>query len=285
MSALRINRTRGFTLIELIVVMGIVAIVATVTVIAVGAISSGSRQSIGVNSVMVALENARALAMKNNEIVMACFRVKYDAAQPDERQVTEIVLCRWSGSAEGLPAFVKDIYVPIFDAPVRRLPAGIKVAVPWYDYSPGGNDADDVWVTQPQFPLTQTNGGETPGRMFGILYGPDGSVLTRHPTTSASELYVDLNNGLDGDGDGRRQDIWGSIGASDDWVYDDPRDEVNIELTAYLCVYDDDAARKVKSLDWSSETNYILELTGPAGFITRTADRIHFNRYTGVALR
>ena len=36
---------------------------------------------------------------------------------------------------------------------------------------------------------------------------------------------------------------------------------------------------------WLNLQDYMNELTGPEGYITRYSDPIHFNRYSGVAMK
>ena len=68
----------GFTLTELLVVMGIVIVLATLTVMGVRGIARSARLASATNSVMAALDNARALAMKTNTIVLVVFRPRLE---------------------------------------------------------------------------------------------------------------------------------------------------------------------------------------------------------------
>ena len=170
------------------------------------------------------------------------------------------------------------------DVATRSLPPGVKVAAPFYAISSSSNpEADFRWVTQPE--LRFTNPAATPheisqGRLIGVVYGPDGTVVTGLASSSGiyGQSYVDF------DGDELQQ-----IGATTEFpeffIYDEPEDEVNLTHAPFLAVYDDDEVREIKSLDWSIEPNYIGELTGSDGYITKHADRIHFNRYTGVVMK
>ena len=67
------------------------------------------------------------------------------------------------------------------------------------------------------------------------------------------------------------------------------REETFMTFAPYLAVYDDVDARELSGNDWSSSgqgtANYFNELIGPDGYIATFADRIHFNRYTGVAMK
>lgn len=300
-------RRRAFTLAELLVVMAIVAVIATITVIAVGDIARGARVSSGRNALTAALETARSYAMKHNTVTLVTFRAAWNPAEPQIPQRTEIVVARWTGESGTILRFnqplwntlpggthwtrslILDRFEPIPDVPARTLPEGIKVAGPWYDRTSQTSDYDSVWVTQPDFrELAASN--ENPGRFFGVLYGPEGDVRTQLTESGADDLFVDFD----------RDGLWdvGTAwpGSSTPWyAYDrppdpdrtaiTPSDEYLVNPAPFLTVFDDEAAREVKTLDWASEANYTTELTGPDGYISRYADRIHFNRYSGVVLR
>ena len=62
-------------------------------------------------------------------------------------------------------------------------------------------------------------------------------------------------------------------------------DEAFVRIAPFLAVYDDDKAREMRTTDWTDQADYEAELTGTTGYITQFADRIHFNRYTGVVMR
>ena len=54
----------------------------------------------------------------------------------------------------------------------------------------------------------------------------------------------------------------------------------------FVAVYDDEEPREMFGADdWGDFETYRAELTGPEGYINLRADRIHFNRYTGVAMK
>ena len=130
--------------------------------------------------------------------------------------------------------------------------------------------------------------------MVGVMFSPDGTLVTRNPRSSAgdSKAYIDFNK-IDffnpTDNDPQDVDYFGCSTASTFakfWQLDHVDDEPNLTLVPFLAVYDDRAARERKSLDWGGGTgaaNMLLELVGPQGYITSNSDRIHFNRYTGVA--
>ncbi|MCP3904523.1 MAG: type II secretion system protein [Planctomycetes bacterium] len=268
---------RAFTLAELLVVMAIIGILATVTVVAVGRITDDARISSAINTVTAGLDNARAFAIKRNRVVMAVFRVRSDSPR---EQFTEMVLAEWSGESVVVDCDgffeVRDRFVPLPDVRPRALPPGIKVAGAWYDV-----DDDDVWVTQPEVALTDPTDPNAEcdcSRMLGMIFAPDGSIVTFNPASNGDDSWVDFDlNGeqyTSPDGCGRPP-----------WVYDEADDEPKVEPVPFLAVYDDKLAREAKSIAWTSEDGYQDELSGPEGYITRNADRLYFNRYSGVLMR
>ncbi|MBL9149140.1 MAG: prepilin-type N-terminal cleavage/methylation domain-containing protein [Phycisphaerae bacterium] len=284
---------RGFTLTELLVVMGVLAVLAVLTAVGVRKISRESRVASGVNSVTSILGAARALAIRENDVVVVAFRPIWDVTNRQKPQQTEAVVARWSGERSyfaggGSNANVADRFYVVNEVPPIRLPAGIKVAGPLYEF---GND--DIWVTQPE--MTQLNPtckeAIDYSRMVAVMFAPDGSLVTRNPRSSAgdSKVYIDFNRKDLSPADNDPQDVLAGGCANPGsnfqlyWMQDDVEDESNLTVVPFLAVYDDRAARDNRSLDWSAAANMLLELNGPQGFITTNADRIHFNRYTGVA--
>ena len=82
----------AFTLIELIVVMGILVVLAVLTGIGVSQVSREARLSSGVNQVISALGAARSFAIQNNATVMLTFTVNVDPAALGEGEIVEIDL-------------------------------------------------------------------------------------------------------------------------------------------------------------------------------------------------
>ncbi len=275
---------RAFSLVELLVAIGIIAVLGILTAISVRGITKDARMSSAVNTVTASLGEARALAMKNNTIVAVVFRPRWDTSDQSTPQFTEVVIAKWSGETQIFGNAVVDRFVPFADVPPRPLPPGIKVAGPWYDigFVPGGAGAnpDEAWITQTEF-RAQLLENEIAGRLFAIQYGPDGQVLTRNSLSDADELYVDF----DGDGNQRLQQFDASLPDNFDfWENDHPNDENSINPVPFLAVYDDEEARELKTQPWSSSSAYQQQLAGPNGYITKFGRRIHFNRYTGVVM-
>ena len=261
---------RAFTLAELLIVMAIVVIIATITVIAVGAIAKEAKVSSGKNTVIAALDQARAYAMKNNTLVVVTFRVSYDTSVPGERQYTQVWASQYADST-AFGGVIIDRYAPIPDLPVRDLPVGVKVAGPWYDFSASGSgNTDFVWISQPDFRAMNIEGEANAMKSFGVIFGPNGDLRTQTSETGAANLWIDY------DRDGN-QDVNGSF-----WDYDEIFDENNVNPVPFITVYDDDKVRELRTGSWSNATTYRAELST---LINRNVDRIHFNRYSGAVLR
>ena len=69
-------------------------------------------------------------------------------------------------------------------------------------------------------------------------------------------------------------------------------DEPFVRIVPFLAVFDDDDAREARTNDWTTRQGYWEDLAGDSadpvafpGFITMNANRIHFNRYSGVAMK
>ncbi len=284
----------GFTLAELLVVIGVIAVLGTLTVISVQRISRDTRTATATNTVTNALAAARAHAIKTNNLVMVVFRPIWNPNQRQTPQQTEVLIAEWTGrSHEFYDGQLADVYLPANGFQPIKLAAGVKVAGP--DYHSGDGGYDTRWTTQPDLGRTMGGAGIAAcseaiaySRMIGVLFGADGSLLTRNPNgaTSDNKSFVDFNR-VDSNGDGDPQDCDFGTCTTDlfqkFWLQDHADDECNISLVPFLAVYDDRAARDRKTQDWSADTGLVQDLVGPQGYISTSSDRIHFNRYTGVA--
>lgn len=333
---------RAFTLLELLVVMGILLILAVLTTISVGKVTRDARLASATNTVVAALGNARAVAIRDNTYVLVTFRVAPDRrarALPRTPTVIQIVTARWTGEVvqpnTPLPPGVEmpstgDVYgerfLPVPGVPTRDLPAGIYVAGPGFfrvvDTSVGGSDR--YWFTQPTFAGVANYGATPPtfvpdraqtevGNAIGVMFGPDGRVASR---TQSSVLEVDAtpSNGsgssdqnawvkpfLDVDNDGfpkRGTSQFGTYPPLQNvsfFYYDEPTDEIFVDLVPYLAVFNMAEARELFSTAAWKGPNIggIDSPTQPASppqrvrdlsdFIDEQSDRITFNRFTGVA--
>jgi prepilin-type N-terminal cleavage/methylation domain-containing protein len=328
----------AFTLLELLVVMGILLILATLTAISVGKVTRDAKLANATNVLVAALGNARAIAIRDNAYVMVTFRIAPDRrgrALPREPQVVQVVTARWTGEVLSRAAlgasppavvsqFPDDVFaerfIPVPGVPTRELPAGILVGGPAFGYvtdaAPGVNDKQ--WRTQPRFAGTLNLAATPPtfavdinrsevGWAIGVLFGPDGRVLSRNPEQvlevntedavgSAANAYVKGWVDIDGDGYPRRGSInlpgWQPTANVSWFVYKEPTDEPLVDLVPFLAVFNDAEARE--RFDAASWRGPNISGSGPnpnawpnrirdqSAFIEEQSDRITFNRFTGV---
>ena len=322
----------AFTLLELLVVMGILLILAVLTAISVGKVTRDAKLANATNTVIAALGNARAIAVRDNAYVMVTFRVAPDRrskAVPRDPQVVQIVTARWTGEvvtvntpiptpnptgAEAMPDDTwADRFLPVPGVPTRDLPGGIMVAGPAFgfitDASVGTNDRQ--WRALPRFagtsnfavsPATYTQDVARTelGWAIGVLFGPDGRVLSRNPeqvlevvnaSSGNQNAYVKSFVDYDGNGFPRRgtTNIYGSGPVNVDFfIYDEPTDEPLVDYVPYLAVFNDAEAReRFDATTWRGRQIGGVGSPPPrirdqSLFIEEQADRITFNRFTGV---
>ena len=339
----------GFTLLELLVVIGILLVLAVLTGIGVTKVTRDARLAGATNTIISTLGGARALAIRDSAYVMVTFRVGSDPRSrslPSDPQVIEIVTARWTGEVvtgdtprpTGVTGQIPDDqwadrFLPVPGVPAVRLPPGILVAGADFGNSRDNQVGswDNQWRTQPRFGGTVTSsvpaGGTAPVTVFtpdlartemgfgiGILFGPDGRTLSRNP-----EQVTEVDTGSDNpnawvrafvDYDGNGYPSWGTTYCPD-WnnldqlIYDEPLDEPFIDLTPYLAVFNEEEARErfapqsdAATSGWRAWRGTSIREAPPFGpaltgsgprirdlslFVNEQADRITFNRFTGVA--
>ncbi len=327
----------AFTLLELLVVMGILLILATLTAISVGKVTRDAKLSNATNVLVASLGNARAIAIRDNAYVMVTFRIAPDRrfrTLPREPQVVQVVTARWTGEVVIKPTpgafvppqiadFPDDVYADRFIAvpgvPTRELPAGILVAGPAFGYvtdnDPGANDQQ--WRTQPRFAGTVNLAANPPtfqadltrtevGWAIGVLFGPDGRVLSRNPEQvlevntenaggAAANAYTKGWVDIDGDGYPRKNLTlpgWSPTTNVSWFVYKEPTDEPMVDLVPFLAVFNDAEARdRFDASRWRGPNingsgpnpdNWPARIRDLSAFVEEQSDRITFNRFTGV---
>jgi prepilin-type N-terminal cleavage/methylation domain-containing protein len=268
---------RGFTLIELMVVIGIIVILLGITVFAVAAMAKDSKQSSAVNAVQSALGKARALAMQRGEPVLIAFLPHVD----EDYEHPHIVYAAYSGQSyindTGTFRQLVDRFIPLTGLETDSLPRGIKVAAPWY--AVGDAASDQVWIAASSI-VAIANNGEVPGAIVAVMFDADGSVITENARSDSTRIFLDVNN------DGMQQYGGAAVDPasfSDTFAQIEEADEVYLSFAPFIAVYDDDEAREFKDPgDWNNGATKDTELTQ---YIDEFADRLHFNRYTGVVMR
>jgi type II secretory pathway pseudopilin PulG len=200
----------AFTLLELLVVMGILVLLATLTAIGVGKVTRDAKLANATNVLVAALGNARAVAIRDNTYVLVTFRIAPDRrsrAVPREPQVVQVITARWTGEVvtPGTPTppgvempATDDVFGDRFlqapGVPVLELPVGVYVAGPGFfrgiqnPYSYGASDA--FWYTLPTFAGTANYSTVPPsyafdraatevGNAIGVMFAPDGRTVSR----------------------------------------------------------------------------------------------------------
>jgi prepilin-type N-terminal cleavage/methylation domain-containing protein len=282
--------TRGFTLLELIVVMVVMAILAGLSAIAYRGIAKDMQMSAAVNTVTAALDNARAIAIKRNRYVITVFRPKLD--DDGSTQIIELVIAEWNGASASADRGDGDIwtydrFVPVPKVLVRTISGGVNVAGPGY-----GTADDDKWWACSYLPAPN----ESYGSLVGVLYSPEGRVVVRNAESGSDRIWVDYN-----------RDWIQTINATTQIVWDDPNvvtspwltpatpsfgsyfdieiqaSEPFVSMTPILAVFNEEACRKAFDLTlWIDNADKrVVDYTE---FIDLNADRIQFNRYSGAVL-
>jgi prepilin-type N-terminal cleavage/methylation domain-containing protein len=287
-------RRRSFTLTELLVVMGVIGTLAVLTLVATRKISQDAKLALGTNTVTAALNEGRALAIKEHKDVVVAFMARLDGPK---NQVVEIIVAQWTGdtylntNGPNPRDDAIDRFLPVAGMPVRRLPKGISVASPFYHTGSTANDANWEPLTYLPWVDFDTGQGELIGQPAGVMFAADGSRILRNSHSDSARSWIDFDN----DGGVMRDGISENPETVPlDWcrefnqIYEN--DETFVSMAPFLAVYDFEEALERKTLDWTEEcfqppVDRLRELTGPDGYITQNGNRLHFNRYSGVIMR
>ena len=298
----------GFTLLELLIVIGIIGLLSVVTVISVSSISRDVKLATGINRVTAALATARAEAIRSNTPILLSFRMVKDLRRPGKPAQVEIAVARWTGEFFS-PEEVgydgnawSERYELVPEIPPQLLPEGVKVACSYADFGLV-TDSENAWCVMASRPFLgpfQTNPPppreprlyfecEDRGEMIGVLFGPDGGMLTRNSDSlSSGGLWV--NKWIDYNGDGflERGALFSGNQNNTFFAQNDTIDEPFVNMAQFLAVYDEERAKEeVDFTIWQDENTAggraTLRNQYLGTWINENADRIHFNRYTGLA--
>lgn len=274
---------RSFTLTELLVAMAVIAIITGITALGVRAIAQEAKLSNATNTVVAALDRGRAHAMSSGKATLVAFRPTL--VGPNDSRI-QVVTAQFTGNLRPEPdvLFGQEIFgrmAPVPGIRSRVLPQGIMVAGPnYFRVSPTYDDLDEVWLIPTDLARTSLEGGEPPGRSVGVLFASDGSVRLQLPDLDATMFWIDMdNNGI--------QTLYPEGTTDVDEVFNmfAPDEETNIEPVRFLAVFDYSRAREELEFlpeewaDWEDRSDAFTT------FINENADRLHFNRYTGVVMR
>jgi prepilin-type N-terminal cleavage/methylation domain-containing protein len=284
------NSVRGFTLIELIVVMVVMAILAGLSAIAYRGIAKDMQMSAAVNTVTAALDNARAIAIKNNRYVMTVFRPRL--GDDGTTQFIELVIAEWTGDSASANngtnnIWTYDRFVPVPKVLVRTISDGVNVAGPGY-----GVGDDDVWWVCSYLP----EANEPKGALVGVLYSPEGRVVVRNAESGSDRIWVDYNRDWEQTIDATTSINWAdpeivtypwtpeatpSIGSYFDVEIQET--EPFVSMTPILAVFNEEECRKLNDTASWNDANYRDRRY--TEYIDANADRIQFNRYSGAVLK
>ena len=290
----RFQFVRGFTLVELIVVMVVMAILSGLSAMAYRGIAEDLRMSSAQNMVTSALDNARALSIKKNRYVITVFRPRL--INNNTEQVIDIIPAIWNGDSANADngnggIWTYDRFVPIQGVEPRTIASGVNVAGPGY-----GTGDDDTWWVCTYLPAnTGVPDNEPFGAMVGVLYSPEGRVVVRNAQSGSDRIWVDFNwdwiqtinddEEVDWQDPNVVTDPWGDalpgLGAYFD--IETPSTEPFISMTPILAVFNEKEFRTtVDTSNWNDSDYRDIKYTE---FIDENAERIQFNRYSGVQLK
>lgn len=163
---MRRRRHRGFTMIEIATVIGILVVLFTIAVGITGKMNQSFARSGAINNVASVLGEGRALAMERGHEVAVIFR------QVNELETTiDFAMPHGEPTTAGVQHYRR---VP--GRSTLRMPEGFTVRAP----NPVSTNAADAYQFSTMY--GGAGGARPPEVYFAILFGPDGALRTGKPT-------------------------------------------------------------------------------------------------------
>ena len=269
--------------------MVIMTILAGLSAIAYRGIASDLRMSSAVNTVVAALDNARAMAIKKNRYVMTVFRPRL--SEDGTEQVIDIVVAEWNGDSAsantGNSIWTFDRFVPLQGLQIRTIEGGVNVAGPGY-----ATWADDTWWCASYLPAILS---EPLGSIIGVLYNPEGRVVYRNAESGSDRIWIDFNmdwiqqfstsTEVDWEDPEIVTNPWNTEveTGSDSFKLEMAEGEPFVSMTLILAVFNEKEFRE--SVDPTAWSNSTVRDNAYTAYIDENADRIQFDRFSGVPLQ
>lgn len=255
----------GFSLVELLVALGIIAILAGITISYSGRVGRSGAIGSAVNNVSAALNVTRAIALREGKETALLF----SAAGPDAPVQLRIVIKR--STAATTPSATYWPFNDFDDRAPESLSAGISVAGPDFTI------ASPVWVqpterknvsygtlnnTAAKSNRWTADSTATPGKWLGVWFNSDGTVKTLSEEENSTKYYYD--------GDETNNDYSAGTTAAPD--------EAEILWVPFIALYDN------KDYEASGAASFNAWLSQPIaadGALLGQPRILSFNRYTG----
>lgn len=204
MAGMKSIRTRGFSLIEMMIVVCIMLILVSFAVVSYSSMTASNAINSGYATVFTQLRNAREMAIAQRKQYIVCFGVAAPtgAANPLGAPATNsIQLYRWdAGTALSAAVQINNLVLPsnIQFQTITGIPTGAP---------PDGFGAGIVAIDFDQ--------GVTGGNKQQVMFEPDGSAHDVNGNVNSGVIYLAQNNQLYSS---RAVSLFGSSGRTRGWI-------------------------------------------------------------------